>query len=72
MARGGSSKAEGVHFGLFVGVALAGIAEAVVEAAGLFCQCPDEALARRKRLWPAFENSIVEGAPGIDPLPALL
>ena len=27
VARGGSSKAEGVHFGLFVGVALAGIAE---------------------------------------------
>jgi hypothetical protein len=34
---GRKSKAEGVHFGFFVGVVFAGIAEAVVETAGLFC-----------------------------------
>ena len=50
VARGGSSKAEGVHFGLFVGVALGGMAEAVVEAAGLFANA-------QTRLLPAGRSA---------------
>ena len=69
---GRRSEAEGVHFGFFVRVVLAGIAQAIVEAAALFCKSPDEAFAGRKRFRLALENGIVESAPGIDPLPAFV
>src|SRR5690242_3155150 len=38
------SQAECIHFGLFVAPVFPRIAQAVFEAAGLFRQCPDEAL----------------------------
>src|SRR5438445_6742456 len=66
------SQAERLHFGLFVGVVLAGIAQADIEAAGLLGQGPDEAFAGGKGLRLALENGIVESASGNDPLPALV
>src|SRR2546427_12382176 len=64
------SQAERVHFGLFVGVVFARIAQAVVEAARLLGQGPDEAFAGGKRLRLGLENGIVYIASGHAPCPS--
>src|SRR5690348_9807662 len=66
------SQAEGIHFGLFVAAVFPRIAQAVFEAAGLFRQCPDEALTCRQRLRLPLEDRIFKGPPCVNPLPALI
>src|SRR5690242_21513408 len=66
------SEAEGVHFGFFIAAVFPRIAQAVFEAAGLFCQGPYQTLARWQRIGLALENGIVESPPCVNPLPALI
>lgn len=62
-------EAKSVHLPLFVGPVLAGIAEAVLEAARFGSQSPDKAFASGEGLGLEAEGLILEGQGGVDPLP---